>query len=262
MFRGNSTGKRVTKEKYAGAWYASGGSRGREFYTIMHLPYTSMVLSYVLIGAMLAPTIHLDRLNLTLLAYFLGLGFSAHALNELHVAHWTENLGKNELTALFLVPFVGALAIGAYGVTDLFAVCGSIFPPLILMTLILVEIFFLFAYNIDAFNGRFHSDVAFAFSWAALPTLVSYYVNALTITTGALLVALAMAATAEIEINLSRWCKELRRRSPLNELRFANGTRQTMNTPEFTARPEKALKLIVIVVDMLAISLIAFRLLP
>jgi len=220
-----------------------------------------MVLSYVLIGAMLSPAIHLDRLVLTLLAYFLGLGLSAHTLNELHAAHWTKNLGKSELTALFLVPLGGALAIGVYGILDLLTVSGSIFPSVILTTIILLEIFFLFAYNTDAFKGRFHSDISFALSWAALPTLVSYYVNALTIAPSAILVALAMAATAGIEINLSRWCKELRRRSPLSGLQFTDGTRQAMNTHELLARPEKALKLIVIVVDMLAISLIACRLL-
>jgi hypothetical protein len=68
-----------------------------------------------------------------------------------------------------------------------------------------------------------------------------------------------MSATAGIEINLSRWCKELRRRSPLNELEFADGTRQRMSTLELVARPEKALKLIVIVVDIVAISLLAYR---
>ena len=220
-----------------------------------------MVLSYVLIGAMLSPTIYLDRLILTLLAYFLGLGFSAHALNELHAAHWTEALGKNELTALFTVPLVGALAIGLYGMWKLFAVSRSILAPLVLMVLIAVEIFFLFAYNTDAFNGRFHSDISFAFSWAALPTLVSYYANGLTITAGALFVALAMAATAGIEINLSRWCKDFRRRSALSELHFADGTHQNVTTLELTARPEKALKLIVLVVNMTAIGFIAYRLL-
>ena len=250
------------KEKADGAWYASGGSRVRELYTVMHLPYTSMVLSYILIGAMFSPTIHLERVVLTLVAYFLGLGFAAHALNELHAAHWTEALGKNELVALFLVPLGGALAIGVYGILELLAMSGSICPPLILLGVIFLEIFFLFSYNTDAFKGRFHSDVSFAFSWAALPTLLSYYVNTLTITLEACLVALAMAATAGIEINLSRWCKELRRRSPLSELRFADGTRQRMNTLELAARPEKALKLIVVVVDVMAISLIAYRLLP
>ena len=250
------------KEKTNGAWYARGGSKVREFYTIMHLPYTSMVLSYVLIGAVFSPTIHLDRLVLTLLAYFLGLGLSAHALNELYAAHWTETLSKNELTALFALPLGGALTIGIYGILELFTMSHSILPPLILTAIILLETFFLFAYNTDALSGRFHSDIAFAFSWAALPTLLSYYVNALTITAGAFLAALAMAATASIEINLSRWCKELRRRNPLSELRFADGTRQTISTLELVARPEKALKLIVIVVDMTAISLIAYRLLP
>ena len=254
--------KSMMKEKSNGAWYARSGSRVRELYTIMHLPYTSMVLSYVLIGALLSPTIHLDRVILTLMAYFFGLGFSAHALNEMRAAHWTEMLGKSELTVLFALPLGGALTIGIYGMQELLAVSGSILPPLILMTVILLEIFLLFAYNTDAFAGRFHSDVSFALSWAALPTLVSYYVNALTITAGALFVALAMAATAGIQINLSRWCKELRRQSPISELQFLDGTRRRLTTLELTAGPEKALKLIIVVVDVMAISLIASRLLP
>jgi hypothetical protein len=220
-----------------------------------------MVLSYVLIGAMLSPVIYLERVILTVAAYFLGLGLSAHALNELYAAHWTKALGKNSLTALFAMPLCGALAIGIYGVSVLLAATRSILVPLVLITVIVIEVFFLFAYNTDAFNGRFHSNLSFAFSWAALPTLLSYYVNAMTISIEAVLIAIAMAATAAIEINLSRWCKELRRRSPLNELQFVDGTHERMNTLELVARPEKALKLIVVFVDMIAISLVAFRLL-
>lgn len=245
-----------------GAWYARGGSKFREFYTIMHLPYTSMVLSFVLIGAALSPTIHPNRVALTLVAYFLGLGLSAHALNELHVSHWTEALGKRELTGLFAFPLVAAVVIGSYGMLELFAASGSIVAPSTLLTFIVLETFFLFAYNTDAFNGRFHSDIWFAFSWAALPTLISYYVNALTVTSEAILVAIAMAATAGIEINLSRWCKDFRRRSSLTEMRFADGTRQSMNTRQLLARPEKSLKLIVLAVDLMAIGLIVHKLLP
>jgi hypothetical protein len=252
---------RVGWLKLNGAWYAHGGGRLGEFYTILHLPYTSMVLSYVLIGAMLSPTIYPDRVVLTLLAYFLGLGLSAHALNELHAAHWTKALGKTELSIIFALPLGGALIMGVYGMLKLLVVSGSVLAPLALMTLIFLETFFLFAYNTEAFSGRFHSDVAFAFSWAVLPTVLSYYVNSLTITVGAVLVALAMAATAGIEINLSRWCKDLRR-SALTELRFADGTHQNMSTLELTARPEKALKLIVLVVDVIAIGFVAYRLLP
>jgi hypothetical protein len=43
-----------------GAWYAESGGKARELYTIPHLPYTSMVLSYVLIGALFSPIIYPD----------------------------------------------------------------------------------------------------------------------------------------------------------------------------------------------------------
>lgn len=244
-----------------GAWYASGGSKLRELYTILHLPYTSMVLSYILIGADISPTIYPDRVVLTLLAYFLGLGLSAHALNELHATHWVEVLGKSELTVLFVVPLVGAVVIGVHGMVELQRVSGSVVAPLALVVFMFLEVFFLIAYNTEAFDGAFHSDVAFALSWAALPTLVSYYVNSLMISAGAVLVALAMAATAGIEINLSRWCKEFRRKSSLTEMRFADGSRQAITTVQLLAKPERALKLIVVTVDLAALGLIAYRLL-
>jgi len=248
--------------KARGAWYAQGGGRVREFYTIMHLPYTSMVLSYILIGAAVSPHMYPDRVGLTILAYFLGLGLSAHALNELHANHWTEALGKRELTAIFLIPLLLALSIGIYAVVYLYALSYSIVPPLVLMVFIVLEVFFLFAYNTDAFGGIFHNNLSFAFSWAALPALISYYANALTITIGAVLVALAMAATAGIEINLSRWCKDFRRRKPLAEMRFADGSQEAIGTVQLLARPEKALKLIVAAVDLIAIGLVVYRLSP
>jgi len=243
-----------------GAWYARGGSKFRELYTIMHLPYTSMVLSYVLIGAAVSPSFYPNRVILTLLAYFLGLGLSAHALNELHARHWGEALNKRELEILFLMPLIGAMLIGAYGMAVLYATSSAILAPLVLLAFIFLETFFLFAYNTNLAGGRFHSDLSFAFSWAALPTIISYYVNALTITTVGVLLALAMAATAGIEINLSRWCKDYRRKSALTEMRFADSTRLNMTTAELIARPEKSLKLIVVAVDLAAIGLIVSKL--
>jgi len=74
--------------------------------------------------------------------------------------------------------------------------------------------------------------------------------------------SIAMAATAGIEINLSRWCKDFRRRSPLTKVRFADSTELDLSTPELIAKPEKSLRLIVVVVDLIAIGLILHRLLP
>jgi hypothetical protein len=243
----------------AGAWYAQSGSKFRELYTIMHLPYTSMVLSYILIGASLSPSLYPTRVILTLLAYLLGLGISAHALNEMHARHWGRELTKTELQVLFAAPMAGALLIGAYGMSVLFESSGTLLASFVLLACMAIETFFVFAYNTDFSEGRFHSDLAFAFSWGALPTIVSYYVNALTITPSVILVSTAMAATAGIEINLSRWCKDFRRRTPLSMMQFADDTELKMKTGELIAKPERALKLIVIVVDLAAIGLILHR---
>ncbi len=245
-----------------GAWYAQSGSKVRELYTIMHLPYTSMVLAYTLIGAALAPSFYPSRVILTLVAYFLGLGLSAHALNELYARHWGAALSKSELQLLFAVPLIGAILIGLYATMTLYASSGTLFASLVLLLFIALETLFVFLYNADFSGGKFHSDLAFAFSWAALPTLIGYYVNAMTITAVAILMSIAMAATAGIEINLSRWCKDFRRRSPLTKIRFANSTELDLSTTELIAKPEKSLKLIVVVVDLVAIGLILHKLFP
>ena len=244
-----------------GAWYAKHGGKLVELYTILHLPYTSMVLSYVLIGAALSPTLFADRLALTMLAYFLGLGFSAHALNELKARHWGASLSRRDLQLTFLLPFLVSLSIGLYGVRVLYDVSGgNLLPPSILAMFILLETFFLFAYNTNYANGKFHGDLEFAFAWALLPFLTSYYVHSLTVPVGVVLIGLALLATAMIEINLSRWCKSFRRRSNVAEMRFEDGSVLPISTSGLIRNPEKALKLIVVVVDLLGIGLFVMKL--
>jgi hypothetical protein len=245
-----------------GAWYARHGGKVGELYTILHLPYTSMVLSYVLIGAAISPTLFADRLAFTLLAYFLGLGISAHALNELSAQHWGVSLSKIDLQIAFLLPLLGALSIGLYGVQVMYIVSnGSLLPPTILALFIVLETFFLFAYNLNFAKGRFHSDIGFAFAWALLPFLTSYYVHSLSIPVGVMLIGLALAATAMIEINLSRWCKDFRRKTNLAEMRFEDGSHLPISTAVLIKNPEKALKLIVIVVDLLGIGIFLIKVL-
>src|SRR6266852_3244858 len=68
----------------APAYYAK-SARGwrRDVWAVLHPPYTAWHLSYVLIGASLAPRLGVFRLVATLLAFFLAVGISAHALDEL-----------------------------------------------------------------------------------------------------------------------------------------------------------------------------------
>src|SRR5258708_7094600 len=71
-------------EAPAPAYYAAHTTGWRrDVWALLHPPYTAWHLSYVLIGASLAPTVNIVRLIATLLAFFLAVGISAHALDEL-----------------------------------------------------------------------------------------------------------------------------------------------------------------------------------
>ena len=66
------------------AFYALRQGGLRDYVTLLHPPYTAWHLSYVAIGAALAPHFHLNRLLWALFAFFLAMGVAAHALDELH----------------------------------------------------------------------------------------------------------------------------------------------------------------------------------
>ena len=65
------------------AFYALSSGGWRDLVTLPHPPYTAWHLSYVAIGAALAPHFVLWRLGAALGAFFLALGIAAHALDEL-----------------------------------------------------------------------------------------------------------------------------------------------------------------------------------
>ena len=65
------------------AFYALRTGGWRDLVTLLHPPYTAWHLSYVAIGAAAAPHIYANRLIAALGAFFLAVGISAHALDEL-----------------------------------------------------------------------------------------------------------------------------------------------------------------------------------
>ena len=50
------------------AFYALRTGAWRDYITLLHLPYTVWHLSYVVFGAAAAPTVHMERVGLALLA--------------------------------------------------------------------------------------------------------------------------------------------------------------------------------------------------
>ena len=72
-----------TTDEVKPAFYALKRGGWRDYVTLLHPPYTLWHLSYVAVGAALAPVFHLDRMLWAMAAFFLAMGVAAHALDEL-----------------------------------------------------------------------------------------------------------------------------------------------------------------------------------
>lgn len=217
-----------------------GPERFRIAVGLLFLPYTAMVLSYTVIGSMLAPAVHWDRVGAIVLIYFLALGIGAHALDALGsraAKPWGQAFSRRALWMLAGVSIAAAYAIGAWYMV--------LYTPL-LWPIALLEGFFLLAYNLEWFGGMFHRDAWFAFSWGALPVLAGYVLQTNTVSAGALLVAAAMALLSLVEIKASRPYKALKQaRSP---------------DPAHAAGLEAILKALSAGVVLLGLGMLAWRL--
>jgi len=164
-----------------------------------------MVLAYTLIGSMLAAVIHWDRVAALAAIYFLALGIGAHALDAIGgrgAKPWGDAFSRRQLVAVAAASVALAYAIGIWYMV--------LYAPL-LWPIALLEGFFLLAYNLEWFGGRFHTDGWFAFSWGALPVLAGYVLQTNSLSLGAALAAAAMAMLSLVEIKASRPYKALKR---------------------------------------------------
>ncbi len=174
---------------------------------LLFLPYTGMVLAYTVIGSMMADHIHWHRVWAIVVIYFLGLGIGGHALDALGskgLKPWGTVISKRGLFLLAIASITGAYAIGIYYMV--------LFTPL-LWLIAIPEGFFLLAYNLEWFGGRFHSDGWFALSWGSLPVLAGYILQTNQVSIAALLVAVSMGLLSLVEIKVSRPYKEMKRES-------------------------------------------------
>lgn len=182
-----------------------GPERFRIAIGLLFLPYTGMVLSFTVIGSMVAEKIHWDRVAAIVVIYFLALGIGAHALDALgskRIKPWGTVFSRRELWFLAIVSLVIAYAIGIY---------YMIFFTPFLWIVALLEGFFLLAYNLEWFGGRFHTDEWFVISWGVLPVLAGYVLQTNRLSIPALILSLAAGQLSHVEITASRPYKELKR---------------------------------------------------
>jgi heme O synthase-like polyprenyltransferase len=184
------------------AFYALPSGGWRDYVTLLHPPYTAWHLSYVAIGAALAPELHSARLLASLAAFFLALGIGAHALDELQGRPLRTQIPTRVFWALALVPIAGAVAIG---------VIAALAWTAWLLLFVIAGAFLVFAYNLELFGGRFHTDLWFALAWGAFPLLTGYFALAEKLTLEALLAAGFAVATSLAQRILSTQVRGVRR---------------------------------------------------
>jgi hypothetical protein len=225
----------------------------RDALTLLHPPYTAWHLSYVAIGAAVAPHLYGYRLVWTLVAFFLGVGLAAHALDELNGRPLGTRLSDRALIAVAVLSLTGAAAIG---------VIGAFTISLWLLVFVAAGVILTVAYNLELLGGRLHSDLWFALGWGAFPALTAFYAQAQELRVDGLFVATACLMLSAAQRRLSTPVRELRRRteSVSGEQRLTSGLTVELDAAEIAAPMEGALMACALGMVLLAAGLVAGRL--
>jgi len=242
-------------EALAPAYYTALG-RGwrRDVWAVLHPPYTAWHLSYVVIGASLAPRLSVFRLMATLVAFFLAVGIAAHSLDELNGRPLRTALPSWVLKAAGVVGLAGAVALGLAGI------------PVIgwgLLLFIALGVIFVFAYNLELLGGHMHGDFWFALSWGAFPVLTAYFAQTASVSLAALAMAAAAFALSYGQRALSTPARSLRRRtrSVSGMVTMTDGSEVALDEAALLQPLEKGLRAFSWGVVALAAGLLASRLL-
>ena len=243
----------MAERRSRAAFYAARPGGWRDWWTLLHPPYTAWHLGYVAIGAALAP--HLDgvRLGATVLAFFAAMGIGAHALDELHGHPLQTRIPDRVLVAASVIGVLGAVALGIAGLSRV----GDALIPFIVLGPVLVV-----AYNLELFGGRLHTDAGFALSWGAFPVLTGYVAQADGLGWAAVLGAAAAFTLSYAQRALSTPARLLRRRvrDAHGALTLHDGRVQPLDAPTLLRPLERSLRALSVTVVLLAAAMVAARL--
>ena len=231
------------------AFYALRPGGWRDYWTLLHPPYTAWHLSYVLLGAALAPAPDPRIVLGALLAFGLAVGVAAHSFDELRGRPLGTRIPTGVLVALGAIGLAGAAALGVAAV----AMLGPLFGLFVAAGVALVLLY--------AFEAPLvHSDLGFALAWGAFPVLTAAYATGAP-PIPAVAVAAAAALLSLAQRVLSTRVRAVRRRSVSvnGEVRYRDGSRQTLDAEGLIAAPEGALRILWLAVVALAAGLLLSR---
>ncbi len=234
------------------AFYALAPGGWRDYVTLLHPPYTAWHLSYVVLGAAIAPHWRPGILGLALAAFFLGMGIGAHALDELRGRPLQTRIGETTLVVLASVSLLAAAGLGAG---------TAIETSRWLLVFVAGGAFIAVAYNLELFGGRFHNGMWFALAWGALPVLATYFAVAEQVRLEAVFAAGFAAVLSYVQRVLSTPVRMVRRRvrQVSGRIELADGTELPVTVESLSGAPELALRLLSAATIMLAVALVLVR---
>ena len=234
------------------AFYALRPGGWRDYVTLLHPPYTLWHLSYVAVGAALAPRMDWALLGWTALAFALAMGVGAHALDEMRGRPLQTRISIPMLATLAVVSISGASAIG---------IAVAVSRTLWLLVFVAVGAFFVVAYNLELFDGRFHGGLWFPAAWGAFPVLTAYFASARTLHVEVFAAAGYAFASSWAQRRLSTPVRLVRRRVVAVEgsVQLDDGTTLPLDADALAAVPELALKALVASTLLIAAALLLLR---
>jgi hypothetical protein len=242
----------VTATRPRPAFYALRSGGWRDYVTLLHPPYTLWHLSYVAVGAALAPRMDWGLLGWTTLAFALAMGVGAHALDEMKGRPLQTRIPQTVLATLAAASISGAAAIG---------VAIAISRTLWLLVFVAAGAFLVVAYNLELFGGRFHGGLWFPAAWGAFPVFTAYFASAQTLNGAAVAAAAYAFASSGAQRLLSTPVRLVRRRVVGVEgtMELDDGTTLRLDPDALASAPEYALKALAAATVLLAIALLLFR---
>jgi len=235
------------------AFYAARPGGWRDWWTLLHPPYTAWHLSYVVIGACLAPQVNVSRLVGTLLAFLCAVGLAAHALDELHGRPLGTKIPTGVLVGVTVAGLAGAVGLGIAGVARV----GWVLIPFLVLGPLLV-----LAYNLELFGGFVHTDAGFALAWGSFPVLVAYVAQTGRLAVAPLLAGAGAFALSAAQRRLSTPARLIRRRVAAVEgsVTLRDGGALPIDQQSLLAPLEGALQMLSWAIVLLAAALAVARL--
>ena len=171
---------------------------------ILFLPYTGMVISFVVWGSF-SVEFSLDRLISICLLYFLAVGISAHCLDALGSKKkpW-GNISRTKLWLASTISLIISFSIGLY---------YAFLDSWLLFPIGIAEGFFLLAYNLELFRGKFHNNTSFIISWGILPVFAGAAIQSNSISVETMIFVPIAGFACYVLITTSRKYKDLKRQN-------------------------------------------------